>query len=83
MFFTAAVIDTLDGLITAQAQHEAHMRHIKSLPETERPKAEEKYQESLKQEREERRHQEIVDALKQRQSSGVMPFLFGFLIGKS
>lgn len=72
----------INGLMMAQAEHEAFEAEIDAMPEQFREDARKRRTEMQREAQEERRHREIVKATRNR-NNGPLSFLFGFILGRA
>ena len=78
----AMTIGVVNGMMMAQAEHEAFEAQIAAMPEELRKDARKRRAQAQQEAKEERRHREIVEATRSR-NRGTLAFLFGFILGRA
>lgn len=81
MITSVMVAVSASAMIGAIEDHKAFEKSLINLPEAEQEKARARRQKAIDKAASERRHRELVEASKPK--SGFLPFLFGFILGRS
>lgn len=76
----AMVIGVVNGMMMAQAEHEAFEAQLAAMPKELREDARKRRSDAQREAREERRHREMVEATRSK-NHGPLAFLFGFILG--